>query len=202
MPRRSRLAGSLLGLLLSAGCTVVEVPIESEPTVEPGSPPAAEAPAPADQQVARAIFDRVNAERAERGAAPVDWSDPLAEVARQWSAAMAETGRLEHQDMQALLERAELAHLSSVGENIFTSTGPVPAGTIHAGWMRSDSHRGNVVNPGWDRLGVGVFCAPDGSVWATQEFGRTRQADRPPVAEETPPQQPLVRPEDDGPSCG
>ncbi len=60
----------------------------------------------------------------------------------------------------------------------------------------------NVVNPGWNRLGVGVHCAEDGSVWATQEFGRTTSADLPAVATATPPLEPIVRPEDDGPTCG
>ena len=58
------------------------------------------------------------------------------------------------------------------------------------------------VNPGWNRLGVGVFCAADGSVWATQEFGRTVGADRPAVSSETPPVEPIARPGHDGPTCG
>lgn len=151
--------------------------------------------------MARDIFDRVNAERAERGLAPVEWSDELAAVAREWSRAMADRGVLEHQDPGELLRREELSGFRGVGENIFTGSGPVTSGRIHAGWMRSDDHRRNVVNPGWNRLGVGVSCAPDGSVWATQEFGRTVDAERPPVSQETPPQQPIARPEDEGPTC-
>ena len=115
---------------------------------------------------------------------------------------MARTEQLRHQDMGPLLAHEELSDLQGIGENVFQSTGPVPAGTIHAGWMRSDDHRVNVVNPGWNRLGVGVHCAEDGSVWATQEFGRTTGADLPAVATTTPPPEPLVRPEDDGPTCG
>jgi uncharacterized protein YkwD len=152
--------------------------------------------------MARAILDRVDDERAGRGLAPVEWDDDLAAVARAWSAEMARRGALQHQDIRALLQRDELSGFQGLGENVFHATGPVPAGTIHAGWMRSDDHRVNVVNPGWDRLGVGVHCADDGSVWATQEFGRTRGSDRPAVVTETPPAEPLVHPEDDGPGCG
>ena len=151
--------------------------------------------------MARDVLDRVNAERAERGLAPVQWSEELAAVAREWSRAMADRGVLEHQDPAELLRRDQLSGFSGVGENIFTGSGPVTSGRMHAGWMRSDGHRGNVVNPGWDRLGVGVFCAPDGSTWATQQFGRTAGADLPPVSEETPPQQPIARPDDGGPAC-
>jgi len=194
---------ALLAVLLS-GCVAVEVPV-SGPAPEPAAPTSTPPPVAAsgpEHDMARDILDRVNDERAERGLAPVEWDEELAAVARSWSAETARTGQLRHQDIGALLAREELSDLQGIGENVFQSTGPVPAGTIHAGWMRSDDHRVNVVNPGWNRLGVGVYCAEDGSVWATQEFGRTTGADRPAVATTTPPPEPLVHPEDDGPTCG
>jgi uncharacterized protein YkwD len=204
---RSPLA-AVLGVLavLLAGCFAVEVPVSGS---APGmaSAPAAQSPPPADassaeEQMARAVFDRVNAERAERGLEPVEWNEELAAVARSWSAEMARRGQIQHQDVGAVLQREVLSGFQGIGENVFQATGPVPAGTIHAGWMRSDDHRVNVLNPGWDRLGIGVHCAEDGSVWATQEFGRTVGSDRPAVATSTPPQEPIVRPDDDGPGCG
>jgi uncharacterized protein YkwD len=201
------LLGALLLLpgLLLGGCVAVEVPVSAPSpatgTAAPTSLPPAEA-STAEQEMTGAVFDRVNDERAERGLAPVQWDDDLAAVARAWSAEMARRGSLQHQDVGALLRREDLSGFQGLGENVFQATGPVPAGTIHAGWMRSDDHRVNVVNPGWDRLGIGVHCAEDGSVWATQEFGRTRGSDRPAVATETPPAQPIVHPEDDGPGCG
>jgi len=123
-------------------------------------------------------------------------------VARGWNAEMARRDTLEHQDVGALLGQPPLEDLAGIGENIFTATGPVPAGTLHAGWMRSDDHRVNVLNPGWDQVGIAVLCAADGSVWAAQEFGRSTGADLPPITHETPPAEPLGRPEDDGPRCG
>lgn len=205
-PRHGRLAVVLLvltGLLLASGC-VVSTTVPDSGT---GQAPAPQTPpggsgGSAEEQMARAIFDRVNAERAERGLAELAWNDELAGVARDWNVQMAEDGRLHHQDLEPLLRGDRLSGFRSLGENIFRATGPVPAGTIHAGWMRSDDHRVNVLNPGFDRLGVGVHCAPDGSVWATQEFGRTTGSDRPAVATTTPPPDPVVRPEDDGPTCG
>jgi uncharacterized protein YkwD len=192
------LVAAVLGLGLG-GCVAVEVPV-SDSSPAPQSPPPADGSS-AEDQMARAIFDRVNAERSERGLAPVEWNDALAEVARDWSREMAASGRLEHQDVRDLLPREELGGLNGIGENVFRATGPVPAGTVHAGWMRSDDHRVNVLDPGWDRLGVGVHCADDGSVWATQEFGRTAGSDRPAPSSETPAQDPIVHPEDDGPGC-
>lgn len=151
--------------------------------------------------MARAIFDRVNAERRARGMEELAWSEQLATVARDWSAEMARRNALEHQDVGALLRSDRVSGLRSIGENIFSSTGPVPAGVVHVGWMESDTHRANVLNPGFNRLGVGIVCADDGSIWATQEFGRTVGADRPPLQQETPPPSPIARPEEDGPTC-
>jgi uncharacterized protein YkwD len=209
MTLRRRTRRGLLGvlsaaLLATSGCMVAETTPGSAGTVTgpaPQSPPAEGADGGPEQQMAREIFDRVNAERRERGLEPVEWNDGLARVARDWSAAMAERGGLEHQDMRELLSRDELSGFAGLGENIFTASAPVPAGVAHVGWMRSDGHRVNVLNPGWNRLGVGVFCAPDGSVWAAQEFGRTVDADRPAVSEEVPPVEPIARSTEDGPSC-
>ncbi len=195
---------AVLLTVLLGGCVAVEVPVSGpapEPAAPTSTPPPAEASA-AEQEMARDVLDRVNDERAARGLAPVEWDEELAAVARSWSAEMARTEQLRHQDMRALLAREELSDLQGIGENVFQSTGPVPAGTMHAGWMRSDDHRVNVVNPGWNRLGVGVHCAEDGSVWATQQFGRTTGSDLPAIATTTPPPEPLVHPEDDGPGCG
>ncbi|MGY2128600.1 CAP domain-containing protein [Blastococcus sp. SYSU DS0617] len=206
MPRtRPLLLALLLALVPASGCVVVEgggSPGSVATAPAPGTPPDDAADGPAEERMARALFDRVNAEREARGLQPVAWDDALAEVAADWSEAMAGTGVLEHQDIRSLLDRDDLEGFAGIGENVFTASGPVPAGVAHVGWMRSDGHRVNVLNPGWNRLGVGVFCAPDGSTWATQQFGRTVDADRPEVSDETPPTEPIARPEEDGPSCG
>ncbi|CCG04493.1 CAP domain-containing protein [Blastococcus saxobsidens] len=197
------LAGGLLAVALSVtGCVVVDGSssvLATATAPAPQSPPGTDAGI--EERIARDIFDRVNDERRARGLEPVEWNGALAGVARDWSVAMAERGVLEHQDVRAVLGREELAGFTGLGENVFTASGPVPAGVAHAGWMRSDGHRANVLNPGWNRLGVGVYCASDGSVWAAQEFGRTVDADRAEVGRETPPTEPIARPQEDGPSC-
>lgn len=193
----------LLALLTAPGCVAVEngSPTSVATAPAPGTPPGEDGDGPVEERMARVVFDRVNAEREARGLEPVAWDDALAGVALDWSESMAGTGVLEHQDVRALLGREDLAGFSGIGENIFTASGPVPAGVAHVGWMRSDGHRANLLNPGWNRLGIGVFCAPDGSTWATQQFGRTVDADRPQVSDETPPTEPIARPSEDGPSC-
>ena len=202
---RTALLALLLVLLTTTGCVVVEngtVESVTGTAPAPGTPPADAGDGPVEDRMARAVFDRVNAEREARDLEPLAWDDGLAGAALEWSEEMSGTGVLEHQDMRSLLERDALDGFTGVGENIFTASGPVPAGVAHEGWMRSDGHRANVLNPGWNRLGIGVFCAPDGSTWATQQFGRTVDADRPRISDATPPTEPIARPERDGPSCG
>ena len=206
--RRSLLAlAAAIALLPTAGCVVVEreVPGGAGQPAPPAGAPPAETPAArtdeGERQMERVVFDRVNAERAERGIPPVEWDDQLAALARQWSREMAATQDLRHQDLRAVLEGGQVGGYTSLGENIFSSTGQVPAGTLHAGWMRSEDHRGNVLEPAWDRLGVGVHCADDGSVWAAQEFGQTTGSDRPAFTDDLPSEEPVVHPEDDGPTC-
>ncbi|MGY1718958.1 CAP domain-containing protein [Blastococcus sp. SYSU DS0552] len=205
---RSLLARLLLAfaavLLTTTGCVVVDTSSPGTGTgsaPEPDEPPSAE-DGDVEDRMARDVLDRVNDERAARDLPPLEWDEELATVAREWSEQMAENDQIEHQDMREVLDREELDGYAGIGENVFTASAPVPAGTAHVGWMRSDGHRVNVLNPGWDRIGIGFHCAPDGSVWGTQQFGRTVGSDRPEVSRETPPEEPIARAEEDGPSCG
>ena len=190
-----------LSLLASSGCVVVGTEVGGGRDAAPAGEPPAASSDDAPRAMEREIFDRVNAEREERGLEPVAWDDDLAELARGWSREMADRGQLRHQDLRTVLQDRQVEGYASLGENIFSGRGQVTAGRVHEGWMRSEDHRGNVLEPGWDRLGIGVVCTEDGATWATQEFGRTRGADRPPLVRETPPEEPVVHDEPTGPSC-
>lgn len=193
--------------LLLTGCGDDDVAVTVEPTVqtpgtgdapEPDEPPPADA-AEVEETMARMVFELVNDERRERGLDPLQRDEQLAEHARRWSRQMADEGRLEHQDPQRMLERAE--GFSGVGENIFRGAGPVPASTVHVGWMRSDGHRANVLRPGFDRIGIGFVCTDDGQVWATQRFGRSGAPPRSAPDRDVPSQEPIVASEGEGPTC-
>jgi len=135
---RRPLAAVLAGAILTLSTSCVVVDSTSNPGTG-GAPSATASTIPADeatsaeQEMAQAVFDRVNAERAARDLPALGWHDGLAGVARSWNAEMAERETFEHQDIGALLGQAPLADLTGLGENIFQATGPVPAGTVHAG---------------------------------------------------------------------
>jgi uncharacterized protein YkwD len=198
--------------LVVAGCLVVATGcndngdggLDLKPAPDTAPPPAEAPPAgeAGEEAIARDLFERTNDERRARDLEPVEWDEQLAELAEEWSREMADIG-LEHRELDMELIRDRLDGFVGVGENIFSATGPVPAGQAHVGWMNSDGHRANLLSPDWDRVGIGVHCAPDGAVYATQNFGRTTPAGGAPadMTEDVPPSEPVARPEVDGPTC-
>ncbi len=134
------------------------------------------------------LFTRVNAERQARGLPALHYDARLATFARAWSATMSVSG-FRHSDIRRLFE----GRFNFVGENIASASGPgASAGAIHNMWMHSDGHRENLLAAAYDVIGIGVYCAPDGTMWATQNFGRHASlGNGPPLT--LPPANPIVR---------
>lgn len=114
--------------------------------------------------IARDVYIRVNDERRARGLPPLVWHEGLADIARRWSEEMIAT-TYEHSSPEF---RVHPEFVGS-GENIYM--GPRSSDELHVGWMRSDGHRENILNPDYTAIGVGVVCRNDGAMWATQIFG-------------------------------
>ena len=88
-----------------------------------------------------------------------------------------------------------------VAENIAWASGPgVTAGLLHLHWMLSPPHRENMMGAGLDAVGIGVYCAANGTVWGTQQFGRF-VATGPPVSLPPVAQNPIVRPDNGSAGC-
>lgn len=98
----------------------------------------------------------------------------LREAARRHSVAMGLAGTMSHQlsgeaRFSKRITRAGYVDWRLVAENVasgFTS----PKAVVRA-WMRSPSHRANLLNCELRDLGVGV-TRQDGRLWWTQDFGR------------------------------
>ena len=69
-------------------------------------------------------------------------------------------------DPKERLERAGIS-LPRIGENVAHAANVVLA---HRALWNSPSHRENLLQPGFDRLGVGVSSDADGSVWVAEVF--------------------------------
>ena len=106
------------------------------------------------------------------------------------------SSNLHHSDIGALLGAFDY-----VGENIASGSGGVPASALHVAWMHSQDHRDNILSPGFQAAGIGVYCAPDGSIWATTEFARPSSAGPPPAYNANTPAEPVARPDSGTAGC-
>ncbi|HEV2920401.1 MAG TPA: CAP domain-containing protein, partial [Actinomycetota bacterium] len=160
------------------------------PTTAPTSAPAPAGSQTTAQKLASDLFNRLNAERQARGLAALKWDGDLARVAGDWSAHMASTDNFAHRDLGAAGSLPGMAKFSALGENIAWVEGyPSMGNQLHVGWMKSEGHRANMLQRGFDSVGIGVVCS-GGRAWATQNFGRLDSSSAPSMATSTPPENP------------
>lgn len=121
-----------------------------------------------EAHIAHEIFTYVNDERVARGEAPLPWSDELAERAAAWSDEMAASGNFTHSSSEFRTPPG----WSGAGENIAFGSGgqTARAGHRHQGLMHSQGHRNNILQPGYDAIGIGISCQ-GGTIYVTEIFG-------------------------------
>ncbi len=147
---------------------------------------------PAGEEVVGAleqvVFQLVNEARAEfipgwMGRGPLRWHPALAATARRHAADMLERRYVAHTTPEGFtvaqrLNRDGISYLAC-GENIGVVYGPASRGErgvreVHAAFMnqprRVSNHRGNILNPVWSHVGIGVAYAPEGQLIVTQNF--------------------------------
>jgi uncharacterized protein YkwD len=136
---------------------------------------AAEAEAPvtvsAETQAAAEVLRLVNEERAKVGCDAVSANSALAELAEDFSDAMAAQGFFDHTDPSGATpwDRAAQAGVTNLGgENI--ARGQADAAAVMEAWMDSPGHKANILNCDFKTLGVGVHLG-SGGPWWTQDFG-------------------------------
>lgn len=149
-----------------------------------------------ESDIEQAILTYTNQERGRNGLSALTWDSALATVARDHSKDMARNDFFSHENPagEDPTARAEMhgyptrksigggSYMIGIGENI----GKMPTGNVvgHGyvsndaksvaqalveDWMNSPGHRQNILNSGYDRLGVGV--AYDGTYYySTQDF--------------------------------
>lgn len=146
--------------------------------------------------VAADLFRRLNGERAARGLPGLRWDAAAAAAAERWSPHMAATGY--RHGASGSLGSAYAA----TGENLFAlPAGMATSGHAHRGWMGSGGHRANIVEPGFDAVGIGAHCSSDGTLWVTQVFVRDHGSSRPPLSSGVPPATPLAHSDTGGVGC-
>jgi uncharacterized protein YkwD len=122
------------------------------------------------------VFNLVNRERSKVRLGNLVWDDRLAKLARNYSRQMAREGFFDHFDGEGrtVTDRALAARIedwSSIGENLFMcEEHPYFASTALRGWLKSRTHRTNMLDRTWTSTGVGIATARDGSIFITQVF--------------------------------
>lgn len=121
-------------------------------------------------------FELMNAERIANGLDSLAWDEQIISLARSHSQSMAEGKYFSHKDPAGGFVDTRAAKLGifnwmAIGENIAFMKGyDDPASTAVEKWMKSTSHKKNILSGQWRESAIGVAVASDGSVYFTQVF--------------------------------
>ena len=129
-------------------------PVPATPTPVPATPTPVPTADPTSAY-AQEVLDLVNAKRAEAGVAPLALDSSLNAAARVRAKEITTTWghtRPNGGNPKSAVEEQGLSP-SSVAENI--SAGRWSAQDVVNGWMESDGHRANILNPNYTKMGLG-----------------------------------------------
>lgn len=140
---------------------------------------------PRTDQLELQMLDLVNRDRSDpstaqetRGRArPLQWDGRLAEVARLHSEEMARVGFFSHEGMDGSDPSNRVSRSGvqwrSTGENIAKCRDVAEAEENFMDEPRfRQNHRGNILNPEYTHIGIGIARGPDGTLYITQEFAQ------------------------------
>lgn len=127
-------------------------------------------------EIERRAFEMTNTVRLQNSLAPLAWDPALCRMARLHSENMVRRGFFSHLTPEGLRLR-DRAHAVGIvrflvmGENIAYNQGFADPGAFTVGrWMLSPGHRANILSREFQQSAIGVFVAPDGTFYLTQEF--------------------------------
>jgi uncharacterized protein YkwD len=119
------------------------------------------------------ILGLVNQERAKVGADPLRINEQLDLAADLHTLDQASMNNMSHTGSSGstMGDRIKDAGyvFSTAGENV--AYGFTDAATVMNGWMNSEGHRRNILNPDYQEIGIGYAQGSDGRAFWTQDFG-------------------------------
>jgi uncharacterized protein YkwD len=120
-------------------------------------------------------LDEVNRHRETRGLGRLEWSEELLEIARYYSRRMAEEKFFSHTDPEGRTIRQRVSEAGItwrvLGENLAYSSGYTnPVAASMNGWMDSEGHRRNILDPTYRKTAIGAWISADGTVYFTEIF--------------------------------
>ena len=134
---------------------------------------------------AQAMLDRINAERAQYGRAPLRMNGSLVASAHNHNLAMANANTMSHQLPGELALQGRLAAVgynwSAAGENVGWNMDTSVGGMYNLDSQMmgevapNDGHRQNLLNTRYVEVGIDVYVdARTGKLWLTEDFGQPR----------------------------
>jgi uncharacterized protein YkwD len=149
--------------------TASVIPIKTAASPAPATPASTNPQDIFDQQ----ILGLVNQERAKVGADPLKINEQLDLAADQHTLDQASMNKMSHtgsngSNMGDRIKNAGYV-FSSAGENVAYGFGDAAA--VMSGWMNSEGHRQNILNPNYKEIGIGYAQGADGRPYWTQDFG-------------------------------
>ena len=137
----------------------------------PGEPPG---PLGSGVDKTEALFAMVNEARATEQSPALIRDGVLDGIAERHAEAMRKLKRIAHDagdgDPQSRVQASDLSVLAA-GENVAHALDVTRA---HRALWASPSHRENLLQPRFDRIGIGVATDPDGSIWVCEVFAESR----------------------------
>jgi uncharacterized protein YkwD len=146
------------------------------------------------------IHNQINQERLRQGMAPLNWDDHLAQIAEKHSRNMASNNFFDHQSPEGfnfVHRYQEEGYTCSNqiggmiycgGENLlqtflydlirtqngqryyrWVSQSKLAENSVEL-WMKSPSHRQNILSPNFQKEGLGIVISPEGKVYITENF--------------------------------
>ena len=121
-------------------------------------------------------FALLNYQRKIQGLPVLDWNEDVAKIARIHSEDMANKRYFSHTGSDGLQvnKRADqlgVRHWRAIGENIAYNRGfENPVEFAVERWMKSPSHKQNLLSGQWKESGVGIAVTKDGTYYFTQVF--------------------------------
>lgn len=124
-----------------------------------------------DSQAEKRMFELINMERIRRGINPLVFDSELTEVARNHSEEMFRLSYFDHNSPVTgspfdRLDAAGIKYLAA-GENIAYAPN---VDVAHFGLMDSPSHRENILEPSFQKIGIGIISAGPWGMMFSQEF--------------------------------
>jgi uncharacterized protein YkwD len=116
---------------------------------------------------ARQVFAATNGNRAAHGVSALTLNDCLKHAAVRQAKAMAQREQIFHEDLGRVLKNCRM---DKAGENVAYGYRSGVA-VVNDGWMGSEGHRANILNPAFTLVGIGARIGHDGKWYVAQVFG-------------------------------